>query len=51
MTKKKKKENQIFGSIRKETAPPSQTFKTKKGQLDRKAKHKGKISPEVDKSE
>jgi hypothetical protein len=40
--KQKNKENQIFESIRKTTAPPSQKFKTRKGELERKRKHKGK---------
>lgn len=42
MKKKQKKENQIFEGIRKLTAPPSKRFKTRKAELDRKKKHKGK---------
>lgn len=42
MAKKKKEENEIFNGIRKQTAPPSRKFKTNKGQLERKKKHKGK---------
>lgn len=38
--KKTKKQNTIFDGIRKMTAPPSQTFKTRKGELARKRKHK-----------
>lgn len=40
--KKKKDENEIFNSIRKPTAPPSQHMKTRKGELHRKRKHKDK---------
>lgn len=42
MAKKKKEDNEIFNGIRKQTAPPSKKFKTNKGKLDRKQKHKGK---------
>lgn len=42
----KKKENKIYKSIRKETAPPSKTFKTRKDEPIRKTKHKGKIENE-----
>lgn len=40
--KKKKNENEIFNSIRKLTAPPTRLFKTKRNELERKRKHKGK---------
>ena len=32
----------IYDSIRKKTAPPTKVFKTRKGELHRKRKHKGK---------
>lgn len=38
----KKEDKPIFEGIRKPTAPPSQRYKTRKGTLDRKRKHKGK---------
>jgi len=38
---KKKKDKGIFEGIRKPTAKPSQKFKTRKDELDRKKKHKG----------
>lgn len=41
--KTKKEERKIFDSIRKETAPPSRVFKTRKDELPRKRKHKNKI--------
>lgn len=41
--KKSKKKNQIFNSLRKTTAPPTKKFNTRKGELLRKAKHKGII--------
>jgi hypothetical protein len=43
---KKKKEKGIFDGIRKPTAPPSQRMKTRKRELDRKKKHKGKDEKE-----
>lgn len=42
MAKKKKEENQIFKGIRKPLPPPSKKYKTRKGELDRKKKHKGR---------
>lgn len=39
---KKKKDKGIFEGIRKPVAKPTQTFKTRKDELDRKKKHKGK---------
>jgi len=45
MANKKRKntsETQIFDSIRKPVAPKGQRFKTRKDELDRKKKHKGK---------
>jgi len=44
--KKKKSETAIFDSIRKPTAPSGGTFKTRKKELDRKKKHKGKKEEE-----
>lgn len=38
---KKKKEKGIFDGIRKPSPPPSKKHKTRKGELDRKKKHKG----------
>jgi hypothetical protein len=40
--KKEKEKTPIFDSVRKQTAPPSRLFKTKKKQKFRKRKHKGK---------
>lgn len=42
MRKKKKKEKPIFDSIRKPVAPKGQKFKSRKKELNRKKKHKGK---------
>ena len=47
----KKKDNQIFDSIRKPIAPKGSTFKTRKGENDRNKKHKGNIFDQFDKSE
>ncbi len=47
MSKKKKDENEIFNGIRKKTAPPSKRIKTRKGESDRKKKHKGKEEEEA----
>jgi hypothetical protein len=38
-----KKRKSIFSSVRKELAPPTRVFKTRKDQPDRKAKHKGNL--------
>lgn len=40
--KSKKKHKGIFDSIRKPLAPRTKKFKTRKGELLRKKKHKGK---------
>ena len=40
--KSKKKHKGIFDSIRKPLAPRTRKFKTRKGETDRKKKHKGK---------
>ncbi len=44
--KKKKDPNHIFNSIRKPVAPKGSKFKTRKDELDRKKKHKGKVDSE-----
>jgi hypothetical protein len=41
--KKRNKVGEIFDSIRKPVAPKGSKFKTRKGELTRKKKHKGKI--------
>ena len=38
----KKKKKTIFERLHKQTAPPTKKFKTRKDELDRKAKHKEK---------
>ena len=38
---KKKKEKKSYEMVRKQTAPPTKKFKTRKGELPRKQKHKG----------
>ena len=46
---KRKKKKSIFSGIRKPLAKPTKVFKTRKGENDRKQKHKKPI--EVDRSE
>jgi len=40
--KSKKKNRPVWDSLRKPLAPPTKKFKTRKGELERKQKHKGK---------
>jgi hypothetical protein len=42
MKKRKKSETPIYDSIRKPIAPKGQRFRTRKDELSRKQKHKGK---------
>lgn len=39
---KNKKRKGIFEGVRKKVAPPTRVFKTRKDELERKKKHKGK---------